>query len=72
MTPFQEEPESNQTSMMSVSLVNSPFGEPGCVNPAGRRSLASRFHQMMDPFSSKRLATWSVTSLVMIGVPSSA
>jgi hypothetical protein len=57
---------------MSVSLVNSPFGEPGCVKPSGRRSLASRSHQITEPCSSKSLATCSIVSSVMIGVLSSA
>ena len=68
-TPACELPESNHTSMMSISFVNVPFGLLGCVNPSGNKSFASRSNHTSEPNSSTNLATCSVVSGVMIGSP---
>src|SRR5690625_1642678 len=62
-----EEPESNQTSIISVSFVNFPFGLCSDVNPSGNKSFASHSNQIFDPCSRKRFDTWLIVSSVMIG-----
>ncbi len=69
---YLEGSESNHTSMMSVSLRNSPFGLPGCVNPSGNRSFASRSNHTLEPCSRNKSATWLIVSSVIIGSPFSA
>src|SRR5690625_1775576 len=71
-TASWDEPESNHTSIISVSFVNSPFGLCSDVNPSGNKSFASHSNQMFEPCSLNRLETWVIVSSVMIGVPSSA
>ena len=70
-TPFQEEPLSNQTSIMSFSLVNSPLGECGFVYPSGRSSLAVFSYQILEPYSLNNSSIWLKTFSSIIGVPSS-
>ena len=71
-TPLWDEPESNHTSMMSFSFVNSPFGLPGCVKPSGNKSLASFSNQILEPCCSNKSATWFTVSFVMMMSPFSA
>src|SRR5699024_5389095 len=56
-TPRCDDPESNQTSMISVSFVNTPFGLLGCVNPSGSNSAASRSNHTFEPCSWNKSAT---------------
>ena len=67
-----EDPESNQTSKISVSFLNSPLGECGEVNPSGKSSLAVRLYQAFEPSLAKICAMCSIVSGVTIGVSSSA
>ena len=67
------EPESNQPSRVSSSLVK-PVLEPqwGQAKSSGRISLASISYQALEPFSPKSLLTASMVSSVTMGLPQSA
>ena len=66
------EPESNQPSSVSSSLVKPEFlPQCGQVKPLGRMSAASISNQALEPFSSNRLATASMLSSVQTGLPQS-
>src|SRR5699024_10539559 len=62
-----EEPESNQTSIISSSFVNLPLGLCSEVNPSGNKSSASHSNHTFDPCSKNSLDTCSTVSSVMIG-----
>ena len=66
------EPESNQPSSVSVSLVK-PWSQPQCgqVKPAGKISSASLANQALLPSFSNRAAISSMVSSVQIGLPQS-
>ena len=67
-----EEPESNQPSRVSSSLVK-PLDLPqwGQVKPAGRMSAASLANQALEPSAPNRsLMSWMVSSVTM-GLPQS-
>ena len=67
------EPESNQPSRVSSSLVK-PLLEPqwGQVKSLGRMSAASVSYQALEPFSPKSLDTAAMVSSVQMGLPQSA
>ena len=69
----QVEPESNQPSRVSSSLVK-PALEPqwGQVKPSGRISSASLANQALEPFSAKSLLTAAMVSSLQMGLPQSA
>ena len=61
-TAAWEEPESNQTSRMSVSLSKSVPPHFGQAKPSGRSSRASRAYQASAVSFSKTSATWRTSS----------
>ena len=65
------EPESNQPSSVSVSLVNSvqPHVQ---AKPSGSSSLASSSNQALEPRSPKMAEMRSMVSGVQMGLPHSA
>ena len=67
------EPESNQPSRVSSSLVK-PVLLPqwGQVKPWGRISAASISYQALEPFSPKSLLTAAMVSSLQMGLPQSA
>ena len=67
------EPESNQPSSVSSSLVK-PALLPQCgqAKPLGKMSAASISNQALEPFSAKRAETASMVSSVQTGLPQSA
>ena len=66
------EPESNQPSRVSSSLVK-PALEPqwGQVKPSGRISSASLANQALEPSFSKRAEMAAMVSSVQMGLPQS-
>src|SRR5699024_4392359 len=66
------EPESNQPSRVSSSLVKGPLlPQWGQVKPWGRISAAERSYQALEPFSAKRALTAAMVSSVQMGLPQS-
>src|SRR5688572_18205053 len=59
-TATQLEPESNQTSNMSVSFRKSPPLHFGQVNPSDSNSLSGRAYQASAVSTAKISATWSI------------
>ena len=66
------EPESNQPSRVSSSLVKPPL-EPqwGQAKSAGRMSEAYISYQALEPFSPKSLLTAAMVSSVQMDLPQS-
>ena len=64
------EPESNQPSRVSSSLVKPLFfPQWGQVKPSGRISAASNSYQALEPRSAKSLETAAMVSSVQMGLP---
>src|SRR5690606_23777779 len=61
-TPACVEPESNQTSIISVSLRNSPWPHFAQLVPSGTRSFSSRANHTSEPCSSNKFATCSIVA----------
>ena len=66
------EPESNQPSRVSSSLVKPLLEEQwGQAKSLGRMSAASISYQALEPFSAKSLLTAWMVSSVQMGLPQS-
>ena len=61
------EPESNQPSRVSTSLVKCLPPQWGQVKPSGKISMASSSNQLLEPFSPKRSETALMVSSVQTG-----
>ena len=67
-----EEPESNQPSRVSVSLVKPALAPQwGQAKPSGRISSASLANQALEPSAAKSLEMASMVSSVQMGLPQS-
>ena len=65
------EPESNQPSSVSSSLVKWTPPQWGHLYPAGRMSAASLSYQALDPWLPKSLLTASMVASSHTGLPQS-
>ena len=67
-----EEPESNQPSRVSVSLVKPALAPQwGQAKPSGKISSASLANQALEPSAAKSLEMASMVSSVQMGLPQS-
>ena len=66
------EPESNHTSIMSVSLEKWALPHLGHTKPSGSRSRGSLSNQMLEPCSRKSRATLAMVSGVTMSAPQSS